>query len=204
MKLRYIPNILSLSRIPLSIVLMFLARERGFFLAVYAVVGLTDMLDGRLARRFGWQSELGSKFDGLADAFWIFSMMATVFLVLKIKFALYVYIAFAVILAVRIANLVFTRIKFKQWGALHSTLVRYSGLPLYLIAPYCVWMRKGPSALLMAALCVVFLSVVEEILILREMEVYDMNTKSIFHLRRLRKRNMEAERANESKTLLPF
>jgi len=191
MKLRYIPNMLSLSRIVLSIVLLLLAKQRGIFLCVYAVAGLTDLFDGFLARTFGWQSELGSKFDGLADAIWIFSMMAVVFLVLKIKFALYVYIAFAVILAVRIVNLIFTRIKFKQWGALHSSLVRYSGTPLYLIAPYCVWTRKGPSALLFAALCVVFLSVAEETLILVKMREYDMNIKSYYHLC---KRHKEAER----------
>ena len=186
-KLRHIPNVLSLSRIPLSIAMLFLAKWRVVFVCVYAVAGLTDMSDGFLARRFGWQSDLGSKFDGLADATWIFSMMAVVFLVLRIKFKLYVYIAFAVILAVRIVNLAFTRIKFKQWGALHSSLVRYSGIPLYLIAPYCVWTRKGPSALLLAALCVVFLSVVEETLILAQLEEYDMNTKSIWHLRKQKK-----------------
>ena len=201
MKLRYIPNMLSLSRIPLSIILMLLAKQPVFFLAVYILAGLTDMLDGKVARRFGWQSELGSKFDGLADAFWIFSMMATVFLVLRIQFALYVYIAFAVILAVRIVNLIFTRIKFKQWGALHSTLVRYSGLPLYLIAPYCVWTRKGPSVLLLTALCVVLLSVIEESLILRRLEVYDMNTKSVLWLR---KRQKKAGRANESKEVVLY
>jgi len=193
MKLRYIPNILSLSRIPLSITMLFLATERNVFLCVYVVAGLTDMLDGFSARKFGWQSELGSKFDGLADAFWIFSMMAVVFLVLRIKFALYVYIAFAVILAVRIVNLSFTRIKFKQWGALHSTLVRYSGTPLYLIAPYCVWTRKGPSELLLAALCIVFLSVIEESLILSKMGEYDMNIKSIFHLRKQLKIEAESQ-----------
>jgi len=195
-KLRYIPNILSLSRIPLSISCLFLAGYPVTFLGVYAVAGLTDMLDGFLARRFGWQSDLGSKFDGLADATWIFSMMAVVFLVLKIKFALYVYIAFAVILAVRIANLIFTRVKFKQWGAIHSTLVRYSGTPLFLIAPYCVWTRKGPSELLLAALCVVFLSVVEETLILAKLEEYDMNIKSVFHLRKHKMRPVQAETAD--------
>jgi len=184
MKLRHIPNMLSLSRIPLSIAMIFLAKERGVFMLLYVVTGLTDLLDGKVARKFGWQSELGSKCDGVADAFWIFSMMATIFLVLRIKFELYVYIAFAVILAVRIVNLLFTKIKFKQWGAIHSTLVRYSGTPLYLIAPYCVWTRRGPSVLLLLALCIVFLSVIEESLILGKLEVYDMNTKSIFHLRK--------------------
>jgi len=184
MKLRHIPNLLSLSRIPLSVTMMFFAQERIIFLCIYAVTGLTDMLDGRVARKYGWQSELGSKFDGLADASWIFSMMAVVFLILRIKFASYVYIAFAVTLVVRIVNLIFTRVKFHQWGAIHSTLVRYSGTPLYLIAPYCVWTRKGPSVLLLAAMCIVLLSVIEESLILARMETYDMNVKSIFHLNR--------------------
>jgi cardiolipin synthase len=64
-----LPNILSFARLmaaPLAIWLMIAgAFEFAFWLFVLA--GLTDALDGFLAKRFGWETELGSFLDPLAD-----------------------------------------------------------------------------------------------------------------------------------------
>jgi cardiolipin synthase len=40
---------------------------RYWALAIFAVMGLSDMLDGYLARRMGWKSRLGAILDPLAD-----------------------------------------------------------------------------------------------------------------------------------------
>lgn len=47
-----------------------LAQNRyGEALPVLFVVGMTDAVDGWLARRFGWQSKIGAYLDPLADKF---------------------------------------------------------------------------------------------------------------------------------------
>lgn len=67
--MRHIPNILSALRILLIPVFgLLLSSERTFEAAlVLAFSGLTDTLDGFLARRFGWVTQLGKVLDPAAD-----------------------------------------------------------------------------------------------------------------------------------------
>ena len=64
--LRALPNALSLLRLTGAATLAFLPVGAGFW-AVYLLCGLSDMLDGALARRLKAESELGSKLDSLGD-----------------------------------------------------------------------------------------------------------------------------------------
>lgn len=43
--------------------------EYGLVLLLFALAGISDGLDGYLARRYGWQSRLGSLLDPLGDKF---------------------------------------------------------------------------------------------------------------------------------------
>jgi cardiolipin synthase len=69
MKLRYIPNLLTLIRIisvfPFLICLS--AHEYRIAFYIFFFAGFTDGLDGWLARHFDWQSQLGSILDPMAD-----------------------------------------------------------------------------------------------------------------------------------------
>jgi cardiolipin synthase len=49
------------------IIWMIVANEFYAAFVTVLVVGLTDALDGFLARRFGWQTELGAYLDPIAD-----------------------------------------------------------------------------------------------------------------------------------------
>lgn len=64
-----IPNILTLARILLIplIVIFLLANQLGKALAVFMVAGVTDGLDGFIARMFHQKSKLGAYLDPLAD-----------------------------------------------------------------------------------------------------------------------------------------
>lgn len=69
MNLKHLPNIISVLRILLVIpvVILLLHREYGDALILFAVAGVSDGLDGFLAKHFHWQSRLGSILDPLAD-----------------------------------------------------------------------------------------------------------------------------------------
>jgi len=68
-KLRDIPNVLSLLRITLvfPIVFLLVQGEFSYVLVLFIIAGLTDGLDGYLAKRNNWTSRLGSILDPLAD-----------------------------------------------------------------------------------------------------------------------------------------
>ena len=80
MRLRDIPNIISILRVILVIPIVYLLikQEFGYALILFALAGLSDGLDGFLAKYFGWQSRLGALLDPLADK----ALLMTSFLVL--------------------------------------------------------------------------------------------------------------------------
>jgi cardiolipin synthase len=67
--LRHLPNLISALRIALvaPLVAAILFGRFGTALAIAVVAGVSDGVDGYLARRFGWQSRLGSILDPAAD-----------------------------------------------------------------------------------------------------------------------------------------
>ncbi len=65
----HIPNILTLSRFAAAPLLIVVLRDQNFELALilFILAGLTDGLDGWIAKRFNCTSELGARLDPLAD-----------------------------------------------------------------------------------------------------------------------------------------
>jgi cardiolipin synthase len=74
----YVPNIISIIRLFLVPVIIWLIVSNKLFSAflVFLAAGLTDALDGFLARRFGWRTELGAYLDPLADKALLMSVYA--------------------------------------------------------------------------------------------------------------------------------
>ncbi len=65
-----IPNILSVFRIllvPVFIYLFQVTKQHGWAVAVFLLAGLTDVVDGVLARRYNWISDIGKILDPFAD-----------------------------------------------------------------------------------------------------------------------------------------
>ena len=62
-------NLLTLSRVLLTPLVAgsILRKEHSLALALLAVAGASDAVDGVLARRFGWSTRLGAYFDPIAD-----------------------------------------------------------------------------------------------------------------------------------------
>lgn len=84
MKLKYIPNILSVIRILLVFVFIYLffsMPEPYVALLIFLLAGATDVVDGYLARRNNWVTTLGKILDPVADKM----MQCTVLVCLYIK-----------------------------------------------------------------------------------------------------------------------
>ena len=54
-------------RILVSVVLLFCPVFSPVFYALYLIAGLTDMIDGTIARKTNTVSEFGARFDSIAD-----------------------------------------------------------------------------------------------------------------------------------------
>lgn len=69
MKLSHLPNVISGLRLAMAPVLLWLLWAGHYYEALWVAViaGLSDAVDGLLAKRFQWQSRLGSLLDPVAD-----------------------------------------------------------------------------------------------------------------------------------------
>lgn len=78
--LRHIPNLLTLLRIALVPPFAWFVYLNNFDLAllVFFIAGLSDAVDGFLARQFNWRSRFGAMADPLADKF----LLVTAYVVL--------------------------------------------------------------------------------------------------------------------------
>ena len=66
---RDIPNVISIIRITLVVPVVYLLMEREFSYALilFFIAGISDGLDGYLAKRNNWETRLGSILDPVAD-----------------------------------------------------------------------------------------------------------------------------------------
>jgi len=78
-KLKYIPNMICVARIILvaPIVWSLLEERYALALGLILIAGLSDALDGYLARRFDWRTRLGGLLDPAADKFLMFAVFVT-------------------------------------------------------------------------------------------------------------------------------
>jgi cardiolipin synthase len=93
--LRHLPNVISSTRILLTVPIAVSLWQHRFVITLwlFGIAAVSDAVDGFLARRFGWQTELGGMLDPLADKF----MLATVFVILAFLGDVPVWLAAAVI-----------------------------------------------------------------------------------------------------------
>jgi len=82
MSLSFLPNLLCVLRIVLvyPVAVGILRGHYPEVLGLFAIAAFTDGLDGFLAKRFGWHSELGKVLDPLADKL----LLVTVFICLSV------------------------------------------------------------------------------------------------------------------------
>ncbi len=88
-----LPNTLSLLRcllVPVFVVALFLMREipiweRVVPAIIYLVTGLTDMLDGKIARKYGLVTDFGKFIDPLADKFMVLGSLISILALILIE-----------------------------------------------------------------------------------------------------------------------
>lgn len=128
-------NALSALRVVLSVALLALPALSPTFLALYATAGLTDMLDGFVARRTGTESELGAKLDSAADLTFAVACLAKILPTVAVPAWLWAWVAaIAVVKAVNVASGLVMR---KRLVMLHTTANKVDGFVAFLV-PFAI------------------------------------------------------------------
>ncbi|MCL2495206.1 MAG: CDP-alcohol phosphatidyltransferase family protein [Oscillospiraceae bacterium] len=193
---KQIPNILSIARIPLSVSLVFLTQRPFWFILIYSLSGLTDLFDGLLARRYHWESAIGAKLDTIADTTLILAILTGIFITPWVRPAISprIIVLIGAIILVKIINLVFIKLKFKEWNSVHTFFNKCIGLPFFLAVPICMAFQRVPQGLLEIVCILMIVTFLEEFFIVLLMKEFEVNTKSVFTVNN-KKMNPAAEAA---------
>lgn len=174
--MRYIPNLLSLARIILSLFLIFLYPMKLYFLLVYIFCGITDILDGFIARKINATSELGSKLDSFADMIIIFVILFKFIPIMNLNLFMIVWLICVTILKSLCILVVF--IRFNQFGMVHTYMNKITG-SLIFIYPILNYFTSSKFYIF---IIFIFASItaIEEILIDFTMKSLELDRKSYF------------------------
>ncbi len=131
------PNIITLVRIAGTIALVFIAPFTLVFYIIWTVCGVSDVLDGTVARILRKESKLGARLDSIADIMFYLLMLFKILPTLIEKLPQWIWIIVAAIAATRIGAYLTAIIKFRRFSSLHSYLNKISAFLLFLV-PYFI------------------------------------------------------------------
>ena len=122
-------NIITGIRIVISVGLLFCPVFSPVFFVLYIVAGITDMIDGTVARKTGTVSKFGSRLDTAADIVFVAVCLIKVLPVLDVPSWLYIWIA--IIAFIKVANIAAGYIRKKGFASVHSLINKVTGLLLF-------------------------------------------------------------------------
>ena len=124
-------NAISIIRIPASIALLFCRAFSPAFYVFYIAAGLSDMLDGFVARKTDTVSKLGTRLDTIADFVFVVVCLIKLLPVLSVPAWLYAWIG--IIALIKVVNIVSGFAVQKRFVAVHSVMNKATGALLFLL-----------------------------------------------------------------------
>ena len=124
-------NTITFFRIAASTVLLFYPVFTPAFYAFYIAAGLSEMLDGFVARKTDTVSKLGARLDTIADFVFVVVCLIKLLLVLSIPAWLYGWIG--IIALIKVVNIISGFTVQKRFVAIHSAMNKATGVLLFLL-----------------------------------------------------------------------
>lgn len=133
MKNKYlnIPNILTAVRMACAIGLIFAEPVSAIFLTLYLICGLTDAVDGTIARLTGTASEFGAKFDSVADILFYSIMVLRFFPLLLKSISGHIWFVITLIVLIRVMIYLYFAIRYKTIISNHTYLNKLTGFAVF-------------------------------------------------------------------------
>ena len=129
--MKNIANYISISRIIMAIVLLLPKTFSKTFYIIYIYCGLSDILDGFLARKYKITSKFGAKIDSVADMLFVGVSLLKILPVIEISIGIYIWII--IIVLIKVFNIILGYIYYKHLTLLHTIGNKITGLVLFVI-----------------------------------------------------------------------
>ena len=135
-----LPNAISALRCLGAVCLLFFRVESCVFWVIYFVCGLSDMVDGYLARKLGCESKTGALLDSLADL--VFVVCCCFKLIPALAFPKWLWIWGGVIVAIKVVNQISALEMYKKCVFPHTVANKVTGVLLFVGVPVTVFLES--------------------------------------------------------------
>lgn len=124
-------NMITGCRILCSLFILFVPAFSPLFYFLYCVAGISDMIDGTVARKTNTVSEFGCQLDTIADIVYVIVCMIKIIPFLMIPTWLYLWIG--IITIIKVFNMISGYIIQKTFVAKHTIMNKFTGFVLFLL-----------------------------------------------------------------------
>ena len=128
---KHIANIITGSRMVLSLPLLLIPLKSAWFYVLYLLCGLSDMIDGTVARETNSASEFGARLDTVSD--FVFMSVALIKFVPHLHIPLWLWIWIGIIAMIKLGKVVWGFVRTKKLILPHTVLNKVAGLLLFLL-----------------------------------------------------------------------
>jgi len=171
-----IANYISISRIFFALSLAFVKPLSFAFVAIYLICGISDILDGYIARKTNTTSKLGSQLDSVADLIMVVVLIIILSPIISLTTQTIVWIA--IIAIIRTVSILVVLIKYRTVEILHTYGNKITGLSLFV---FPLSLEFFQSDVLIDVICMIAsISALEELYIHLTSTKLQTNTKNIF------------------------
>jgi CDP-diacylglycerol--glycerol-3-phosphate 3-phosphatidyltransferase len=126
-----IADLITAVRILCSAALLFCPAFSLSFYILYLAAGLSDMIDGSVARNTGTASEFGAKLDTAAD--FVFVAVCLWKLLPGLAVPLWLWIWIALIALIKMVNIISGYVIRKKYVAIHTVMNKVTGILLFIL-----------------------------------------------------------------------
>ncbi|MEA4921069.1 MAG: CDP-alcohol phosphatidyltransferase family protein [Clostridiaceae bacterium] len=171
-------NIITALRFAFAVLLVCSEAFSAFFWLWYVCGGVSDLLDGPVARRIGQTSAAGAKLDSAAD--FLFIMCVGIAVVRSDVFPVWALMWAGSVALFRLISYGIGYFKYRTFAALHTVLNKSAGLILFMFP--LLYRLLGMDVAYGIVCGVTFVSAIEELIITIRAKELDPNRKSILAL----------------------
>ena len=177
MKVKYIPNIITITRIIGSIYIIVLKPLSTMFFIIYSLCVISDILDGYIARKTNTSTKFGESLDSFADA--IFFIIILVKFLLLERLENYIIYWFIAICSIKILSIIVGFIKYRAVAFLHTYANKFTGGTILICFPI-MHLLGGVTKTLVFLCILASIASIEELEINLTSKKLNRNVRSIF------------------------
>lgn len=174
--MKNVPNAITICRAVLSLLLPIMPPLSVQFFFLYSLCGISDVVDGFIARRFCVVSVFGAALDSVADVIFFACVLWAVIPALPI--AVWMICWIVGIAAIRITSLTIHFFRFHKAAFLHTYANKITGVTIFL-SPF-IYIALGINAAIILVCAIATISAIEELSISATSKELQRDIKGIF------------------------